>query len=387
MSLAQNTPDLLADVALAERISGKVAVKKTSQGLLIESTDPACENLTFKLHDLALGGCELTVFADMSAMPRGGYPKQMPRFATLTCQSGYIDFMDGDVPAELSGECVRGASEQPIDTAGGAMVRFRPTLIGTESKKSFAIHPPYKTGKGYVFWMRDVELPTVASDLRFALGMGEKAPSKSDGVWFSVAVAEVRSDGSAGEFIRVFEKNTKAHEWIPCSVALQRWAGKRVRLKFIADCGPRNNCTTDQGYWADVRLVKSGVKNEELTPAQSAMTWLNPQPFEASFYYRGIRSKEIDLIFTVEGNAPVLLHSLSAHVAADARCRIFENGVVLGNPGHQPFIFDLQKIAPGMKLRRLKATELQDSQVNNGEPVVETQLTVAPLDALFLERE
>ena len=178
----------------------------------------------------------------------------------------------------------------------------------------------------------------------------------------------------------------KRHEWIPCSVSLSEWAGRKVLIKFVADCGPQNNSTTDQGFWGGVRLVLAGMKDSEITPAKSYMTWLNQEIFEASFYYRDIRTDKVDLIFNVEGDTSVLLRNISVHAAPDVRCRVFENGVVLGNPSHKPFTFDLDKLAPGMKFRRIKATDLQDAEVNNGEKVGQT-VTLNPLDGLFLVRE
>lgn len=386
LCLARNAPDMLAGADIAGRIAGDVTMTRTDGGLLISPKDPECGTLTFRVQDVPAAGRELTVFAGMRALPRADYPAEMPRFATVAVEGGCITLMDESLADERCGECLRGGREQPISASSGAMVRYRQAeKIGGEIMTAYAVHPPFKGVKGYVFWSREVHLPAREHELRFSLGMNEKAPERSDGLWFKIYIAELQN-GEPGAFQQVFEQSTKSHAWIPCSVPLSAWAGRKVVIKFVADCGPQNNATTDQGYWGDIRLVGKGIADAEITPTRSFMTWLGTQPFEASFYYRDIRSQSVDLVFTVEGAAPVLLRTLAAHAAPDARCRLFEHGVVLGNPSHQPFTFDLDRIAPGIKLRRLRATELQDAAVNSGEPVGGS-VTLGALDALFLQSD
>jgi acyl-CoA reductase-like NAD-dependent aldehyde dehydrogenase len=47
--------------------------------------------------------------------------------------------------------------------------------------------------------------------------------------------------------------------------------------------------------------------------------------------------------------------------------------------------FDLRKIAPGVRYRRLRGSSQQDPTTNNGRPVGDT-VTLAPRDGLFLVR-
>ena len=386
VSLAKQSPDQLKGKDLAKRISGDVNVKSTAAGVLVSARQGSFDTLSFTLRDVPAYGHELTVFANMSARPRRGYPVDMPRFAELAVSGGSVNLMAGGNRGVERGYCARGKAEQELDTSTGASLRYqRLVKIGERSMGAFTLHPPYKGCKGYVFWQRDIDLAGRDYDLSFFLGMSAKAPSRSDGIWYKVLVAEVAGD-KVGEFKQVYEQMTKSHEWIPCRVSLKQWSGKKVRLKFVADCGPKDNSTTDQGYWGDVKLVRAGVDEAKITSSKSYMTWLNKRPFEASFYYRDIRSGLVDLTFTVEGSAPVLIKKISVHAAPDARCRVFENGVVLGNPSHGKYTFDLHKIAHGMKLRRIKATPLQDAEVNNGRRVGRA-VTLGPLDGLFLKRE
>jgi len=389
--LAKESPDLLkgavspAGKDLVKHICGDVNVEETAGGLLISAAEPEAQSLTFKVQDIAVPveSSDLTVFATLSANPRKGYPDDMPRFAQVAVNGGSIDLMDGGIRSVTCGQCLRGSSEQELDTATGANLKFqRSVTIDGRTMTAFALHPPYKEKKGYVWWSRDVTLPALDYDLQFYLGMSEKAPGRSDGIWYRVFVAEIKG-GVAGEDQKIFEQSTKAHEWIPGAVSLKAWSGRKFRIKFVADCGPKNNATTDQGYWGDVRLVLSGKSDSEITAFKSHMSWLNQKPFEASFYFREIRSEKVDLTITVEGAEPVLLKSLTAHAAADARCRTFEHGVVLGNPSLEPYTFELSLIACDRTLYRIKATSAQDGEANNGK-VVGDKVTLGPLDGLFL---
>ncbi len=389
--LARESPDLLqgagqsAGQALAGKITGAVTLESTAAGLLISAADPAAGRVLFTVQDLPLpAACgDLTVFATLSAHPRQGYPAEMPRFMQLGVNGGSMDLMDGGVRAVACGQSLRGSAEQALDPASGAYLRYQNAVaIGGRTLAAFALQPPYKATKGYVWWSRDVRLPARDSDLRFYLGMSERAPAKSDGIWYRIFVAEM-AGGEAGEYQQIFELTTKAHEWIPGSVSLSAWSGREVRIKFVADCGPHDNATTDQGYWGGVRLVHAGLSDSQITEAKSHMSWLNQRPFEASFYFRAIRSDRVDLTVTVEGAAPVLLKSLTAHAAPDARCRLFEHGVVLGNPAPAPYTFPLADIARKRRLHRIQATSAQDGEANNGA-VVGEKVTLGPLDALFL---
>ena len=163
------------------------------------------------------------------------------------------------------------------------------------------------------------------------------------------------------------------------------WAGKRVRLQFVADCGPQDNATTDQGFWGDVKLVKSGVPEAAITSAKSYMSWANDRSFTSAFYFRDIRSPAVDLKLTIEGDEPVTLEQISAHAHPDAMIRRFEHGIVLANPSRQPYAFDLDKLSPGVRYRRIQATPNQDTQVNDGRPVAGV-VTLDERDALFLVR-
>ncbi len=381
--LAASTVDVLgasSGDALSRRITGAVSVRAGSQGVVVTAADSSAKELVFMVSDVPVAGGNLTVFANLQGESRKGYPPEMARYAEVEVSGGATALLDRN--PEMTGMVLRGMKEASLDENTGARVAFQPNVrIGDKLLPVYAIHPPFKAVKGSVYWCRDVEVPTEA-ELRFSLGMSEKAPARSDGVWFSVKVAEFR-DNAAVTFEKVFEESTTAHAWLPRAVSLAKWSGRRVRLMFVADCGPANNATTDQGYWGDVKLARAGVPESEQTPSRSLMTWVSGKPFDASFYFRDIRSRRINLTFRIEGAEAITLRSLTVHAAPDVQYRLFDHGLVLANPSHAPFTFDLAKLAPGRNLRRLTATPQQDVQTNSGQPV-DKSVTLSPLDGLFL---
>jgi hypothetical protein len=384
--LAAAKPDALGartSDALARRIAGAVTAQASEQGVVVAAADPSAAELVFLIRDVPVTGEELTVFATLQGEPRKGYPAAMARYAEIEVSGGAALLLERK--PQVTGMALRGRAEAPVDESTGARILFQTNVkIGGLSLPAYSIHPPFKAVKGSVFWCRDVEVPKDA-ELRFSLGMSDKAPLRSDGVWYSVLVAELAGN-TAGAYEKAFEESTKAHAWLPRSVPLSKWAGKRVRFKFVADCGPNDNATADQGFWGDVKLACAGVSEAELTPPFSLMTWVNGKPFDASFYFRNIRSKQVSLTFRIEGSEPVTLRALAAHASPDAQCRLFEHGMVLANPGRAPFTFNLASLAPGRTLRRIQGTPQQDLKANSGEPAG-ASLTLGPLEGLFLVEE
>jgi hypothetical protein len=376
---AAKTPDLLAGIgvppgeALARRMGNAVAA---NGAVTITPADAG----TFSIRNLPANGNDLLVLLTVSADSRKSYPADMPRLFHLEVVSGGLQSLMSPDPGH-SGICLRGKAEGPIENATGARISFKPAeMIGDKTLPAYAIQPPYQGGKGYVFFCRDADVPADA-ELRFHLGMGPKSPEKSDGVWFRVFAAKLTA-GKPGPFTQIFERSTKAHQWLEQSVPLARYAGKRVRFKFVADCGPADNAVTDHGRWGDIKITRAGADQAQTAP-KSYMTWVNNRAFPAAFYFRDIRSASVDLNFKVEGNEPVTIHHLTVHAHPDAIHRLFENGLVLANPSAKPYRFDLQAIAPERKFSRIPGSPTQDPATNSGQPVGES-VTLAPLDALFL---
>jgi len=381
--LAAHSPDLLAGQNIAARIRGDVAVREHSGAWLISTKDAAATELTFTLPDVSVPSGDLLVLATMQGELRKGYPCEMARIVQLEMSGGQIS-LSGKAP-DIVGQCIRGRKEELLDRSTGAHVSFVPRqTIDGRSLAGYAIHPPYRGNiAGYVYWCKNVEVPA-GTELRFSLGMGEKSPARSDGVWFQVWVAEI-SGGTLGKFDKIFEKSTKAYAWIPCHVPLDKYAGKRVRLKFVADCGPNDDSTTDQGFWGDVQLSRADGPESADNPSKIYMTWLNDRPFNSGFYYRDLKAGKVNLTFHCEGPESVTIQKLAAYAHADAMYRVFKQGLVLANPSHHPYTFDLGAISPGRHYRRLQHTAGQDAEANNGRPVTGS-ITLGERDALFLMR-
>jgi hypothetical protein len=384
--LAAQTTDLLggqgAGAALAGQVSGPVTAATTAEGVLITAKDPEASSLRFTIPGAPAKGSELFLSVEMKGHPLSGYPREMARFARVGVSGGMVNLM-AEEPLEI-GVKLRGAPEEtPLDRAQGAMFQDRPRTIGGQTLATFFVHPPYQGGTGYTFWTQEADVPD-DGELRFSIAMGEKSPRLSDGVSFQVYVAD-RSGGAVGQYRRVFEATTNQHQWLPQVVSLAPLAGKRVRLKFVADCGPNDHTVTDHAHWGDVKIVRAGAKDEDITKSQQYMTWVNDRFFQSGFFYRRIRSKTVDVSFAIEGSEPVVLRSLTAHAHPDAMYRVFEGGIVLANPSLQPYAFDLEKLSPGRSYRRIQAVPTQDVQTNNGSPAGPA-VTLPGRDALFLIR-
>lgn len=387
--LAATTPDLLGGkpgapigADLVRRIGGAVTARATGGGIVIQPTNPQATRLTFSLRDLPTNGPDLLVVLTAKAEPRAGHPREMARFLEVDLSGGMQSLMTG--APDATGIGLRGKPEESLRADTGARVQTQSrTTIGDRTLPAYQIHPPYLGAKGYVYWTRDVDVPASA-ELRFTIALSERAPGRSDGVWFKVLAAELSGE-RVGRFTQLFERSTQTHAWTPCTVPLNRFAGRRIRLKFVADCGPKDNATTDQGFWGDVKIVAAGAREDQVTTPAHSMSWLNDRTFTATFHFQEVRSRTVDLTFSLDGPEPITITALSVHAHPDVMYREFEHGIVLANPSRRPFTFDLAALAPGRNYRRLRGVAAQDPRTNNGERVTGS-ITLGERDALFLLR-
>jgi hypothetical protein len=112
------------------------------------------------------------------------------------------------------------------------------------------MHPPYQGGVGYTFAAYGpITLPP-GQPAAFRAWVGkEDGSDPGDGILFKLALI-----GASGAETVVTQTNVAKHEWLPVEADLSRWAGQRVRLKLIADVGPRNDSTGDWACWAGMRV-------------------------------------------------------------------------------------------------------------------------------------
>ena len=129
---------------------------------------------------------------------------------------------------------------------------------------------------------------------------------------------------------------------------------------------------------AGVALVRVGLVDAAGRRHGPHMSWADAQHFEASFAFRDVAPGPAAL--EIEAESDLRVDRLSAHEAPDAIVRSFEGGVVLVNPARHAVDFDLDRLFPGARLRRLRGT--QDPAVNDGSRVGQ-RFTLQGLDAAF----
>jgi len=386
--LAETQPDLLAgrgdpiQPELAEQFAGEGVRIALDEGLLKVAAEAEAGRMRFRLRGVPCDGPDLFVSVTARGQPVRGCPAEIARLTWVGIGAPEGRLVRSELPK--TGMCIRGSRETAIDPQSGASVRWAAAedLAGGRHD-CYRVHPPYTQGVGYTFWQRAVDVPE-GGCLTFLTGMGPKSPRRSDGVTFRILVAGVR-EARPAEYRQVFEHSQKASRWVAHRVPLSDWAGKQVWLKFICDCGPNDNATTDHAYWGDVVLVDPKNDREPTRPVRY-MTWLNDRDFTSGFYFSDVRSKRVDLEWDVEGPEPLWIRSVRVHAHPDAIYREFEHGLVLANPSPRPYVFDLKRLFAGQTFRRLQGSPGQDPTANDGS-VVGGKLTLAPKEGLFLVKE
>jgi hypothetical protein len=384
--LAERESDTLGGPSAAEllkRLHGHgVTFSLDGDRVRIAAADPQARRMRFRLDAVPCRGPDLLVSATLHGLSMRGYPREMPRLAWLGITGPGEQLTEAEPPD--AGMALRGHAESELAPDSGAVVQWvNHAKLGGQSRAAYMVHPPYRGGVGYTFWQRDTDVPP-AAELTFFTGMGPRSPGRSDGVTFRVLVAEVR-DGRAGPFRQVFEHSQVESRWIEHRVPLADWALNRVRLKFVSDCGPRDNAVADHSYWGDVATGTSDPARPPVRPVEF-MTWIGDRPFRSSFYFSALAAPTVELQWTVEGPEPIWLSAVGVHPSPDAIYREFEHGLVLGNPAPHGYCFELARLLPGRKFRRLRGSAEQDPTTNNGS-AVDGPVTLGPKDGLFLIRQ
>jgi hypothetical protein len=385
-TLATQAPDLLAPTM--ERLK-QTAPDPESLGAIIR-----WENGQFTVRPRGQNGSDLTLVIPVelpspeayvelvaSADPLPNYPPQMARYATCTLVP------DGWLMHKISPNNVwirrRGEPRKPIDSSTGAIFRaVGPVGLAGKTCIAIQVHPPYIGKVGSVEWECVVK-PDRNDALHFATAMGERAAGKSDGVLFRVEAIVLPGEKSGGEKVDVlFEQLQVESRWQEHVLPLTQYEGQKILLRFIADAGPWDNAITDHAYWGNIWVGPEKPRIPPRPPVEQG-TWLAQRSFTAGFFFAELSPGNYRLSLRVEGDAPVHVQKLALHPGPDARYRVFERGLVLANPSLREVTFDLEKIAPGRKFRRLKGTANQDPVTNNGAEVGRTVM-IPPKDALFL---
>ncbi len=127
------------------------------------------------------------------------------------------------------------------------------------------------------------------------------------------------------------------------------------------------------------RLIRVGLAGA----AATSPAWIKAADFEYTYYFPNVSGDKASLEIQVESGEPVWISSVSAYPHPDAMYREFERGLVLANPSLRPYTFDLARLFPGKRFRRLKGSPGQDPVTNNGA-AMGAQVILGPKDALFL---
>lgn len=216
----------MATVMIRSRVEGSarldgqpVVLRKGTQTIKVaRSVDPLIEQLFFSL---AVPGFEPVRYALQREKIASGVT--LAQFA--------------------AGQCVRDGREQGIVAASGAQARKGATTCGGVEKRGIFMHPPYQGGCGYVFARYSVELPDEPLVFRFAVGKGDHS-DLGDGILFKVLV-----NGESR-----YQEQVVAHGWKSGEIDLAPWAGKRIALTLLTDCGEKNNTAGDWGAWGDLAI-------------------------------------------------------------------------------------------------------------------------------------
>ncbi len=149
-----------------------------------------------------------------------------------------------------TGQRLRGQGERSLGGDTRASVYWTERSCGDQSKPCLFMHPPYVGGVGSAFAVLEpIALPAdVPAAVRLLIGKADGS-DPGDGILFRIAVVD-----SSGQETIVAEKQWIQHAWSPLEADLSRWRGQRVRLKLIADVGPKDNSSGDWACWADVRI-------------------------------------------------------------------------------------------------------------------------------------
>ncbi len=114
--------------------------------------------------------------------------------------------------------------------------------------------------------------------------------------------------------------------------------------------------------------------------------YMNNKSFTNYILFEDTKSEQAYIQIRFVSHEPVYIEALKLFAAGDPMYREFENALVITNPGHHQYTFDLTEISPEKKYRRIDGTQFQDPETNNGKAVGD-KITLGKHDALFLVKE
>jgi len=199
-------------------------------------------------------------------------------------------------------------------------------------------------------------------------------------VWDELIKGKEKAPGWLGRPLSPPRRLAREAPPLPTAAGFPVTGSTRVEVPPVS--GPDLTVFATLRTRAGVALVRVGLVDAEGRRHGPHMSWADARPFEASFAFRDVAPGPAAL--EIEAESDLRVDGLSAHEAPDAIVRSFEGGVVLANPARHAVDFDLDRLFPGARLRRLRGT--QDPATNDGRRVGR-RFTLPGLDAVFLARE
>jgi len=174
--------------------------------------------------------------------------KPLPRAVSVPARPGSCQSLVVCFPAALTGAvCRDGLRETFKVISEETKAMFKPSWVEIAGERLYGLmcHPPWVKGPGEVYADFLLNLPDTKGRIEFRARITLHANIKdSDGVAFKVAVAE-----SGGSEKVLAEKHWAKKEWAELGADLSPYHGKTVTVRLIADAGPKDSTTRDNGFW------------------------------------------------------------------------------------------------------------------------------------------
>jgi len=149
----------------------------------------------------------------------------------------------------VTGLAFRGKAEV-LGLGSGASFAYQSITSGGVTKTGIFSHPPYQGGVGYAYGISEpIDIPNMQCSFRCFIGIKDGG-DVSDGVLFKVIAID-----EAGKEHPLVEQLWAERKWKEISANLSAFQGKKIRLKFIADVGPKDNSSADWASWGEPRIT------------------------------------------------------------------------------------------------------------------------------------
>ncbi|MBR1608949.1 MAG: hypothetical protein IJ678_04965, partial [Kiritimatiellae bacterium] len=167
-----------------------------------------------------------------------------------------LAFLDGEAFTQMPGTAPKPIAEESETT--GAFFNVGWFAASGDLRYGFFSQPPWRTGGGLLWRDIPVQLPA-AANLALCFSAAIRGPLRageghSDGAGYKVFV--IAGDGSATQ---VHSSLVKSLDWQDFVADLSPWAGQAVTLRFLNDCGPKNDPNYDRCLWGDVGVFSDGT--------------------------------------------------------------------------------------------------------------------------------